>query len=50
MAGKYGDHLGIIDLNLVYKKGKWTVANSKGSIRKIHTKSKDADDRFKDIA
>ena len=50
MAGKYGDHLGIIDLNLVYKKGKWTVANSKGSIRKIHTKSKDADKRIKEIA
>ena len=50
MAGKYGDHLGIIDLNLVYKKGKWTVANSKGSIRKIHTKSKDADERIKEIA
>ena len=49
MAGKYGDHLGIIDLNLVYKKGKWTVANSKGSIRKIHTKSKDADERIKEI-
>ena len=50
MAGKYGDHLGIIDLNLVYKNGKWTVANSKGSIRKIHTKSKDADERIKEIA
>ena len=50
MAGKYGDHLGIIDLNLIYKNGKWTVANSKGSIRKIHTKSKDADERIKEIA
>lgn len=50
MAGKYGDHLGIIDLNLVYKNGTWTVANSKGSIRKIHTKSKDADERIKEIA
>lgn len=50
MAGKYGDHLGIIDLNLVYKNGKWTVVNSKGSIRKIHTKSKDADERIKEIA
>lgn len=50
MAGKYGDHLGIIDLNLIYKNGKWTVANSKGSIRKIHTKSKEADERIKEIA
>ena len=50
MAGKYGDHLGIIDLNLVYKNGKWTVVNSKGSIRKIHTKFKDADERIKEIA
>lgn len=50
MAGKYGDHLGIIDLNLVYKNGKWTIVNSKGSIRKIHTKSKDADERIKEIA
>ena len=50
MAGKYGDHLGIIDLNLVYKNGKWSVVNSKGSIRKIYTKSKEADERIKEIA
>ena len=50
MAGKYGDHLGIIDLNLVYKNGKWAVVNSKGSIRKIYTKSKEADERIKEIA
>lgn len=50
MAGKYGDHLGIIDLGLVYKDGKWTVANSKGEIRKIDTKSSVADERVKEIA
>ena len=50
MAGKYGDHIGIIDLNLVYKNGKWSVVNSKGSIRKIYTKSKEADERIKEIA
>lgn len=50
MAGKYGDHLGIIDLNLVYKNRKWSVVNSKGSIRKIYTKSKEADERIKEIA
>lgn len=50
MAGKYGDHLGVIDLNLVYKDGKWTVADSKGSIRKIDTKSKVADERVTAIA
>lgn len=50
MAGKYGDHLGVIDLNLVYKNGKWTVADSKGSIRKIDTKSKVADERVTAIA
>lgn len=50
MAGKYGDHLGVIDLNLVYKNGKWTVAGSKGSIRKIDTKSQVADERVVAIA
>ncbi|KXT74806.1 2',3'-cyclic-nucleotide 2'-phosphodiesterase [Streptococcus sp. DD10] len=50
MAGKYGDHLGVIDLNLVYSSGKWTVADSKGSIRKIDTKSHIADERITTIA
>lgn len=45
MAGKYGDHLGIIDLNLTYTDGKWTVNKDKSlaSIRKIDTKSTKAD-------
>ena len=50
MAGKYGDHLGVIDLSLTYSNGKWTVTDSKGAIRKIDTKSSAADQRVIDIA
>lgn len=50
MAGKYGDHLGIIDLSLVYKDGKWTTTSSKAAIRKIDTKSSVADSRIIDLA
>lgn len=50
MAGKYGDHLGIIDLKTVYKDGKWSVESSKGQIRKIDTKSKNADQKIIDLA
>ena len=39
MAGKYGDHLGVIDLNLSFADGKWTVNKGTGAIRKIDTKS-----------
>lgn len=42
MAGKYGDHLGIIDLGLTYTDGKWQVTKSHGEIRKIDTKSDEA--------
>lgn len=50
MAGKYGDHLGVIDLKLNYTDGKWKVTDSKGSIRKVDTKSNVADKRVIDIA
>jgi len=50
MAGKYGDHLGVIDLNLRYTDGKWSVVGSKAAIRKIDTKSKIADERITAIA
>ena len=50
MAGKYGDHLGVIDLKLNYTDGKWKVTESKGSIRKVDTKSNVADQRVIDIA
>lgn len=50
MAGKYGDHLGVIDLKLNYTDGKWKVTDSKGSIRKVDTKSNVADQRVIDIA
>ena len=50
MAGKYGDHLGVIDLRLNYTDGKWKVTDSKGSIRKVDTKSNVADQRVIDIA
>ena len=50
MAGKYGDHLGVIDLKLNYTDGKWKVTDSKGSIRRVDTKSNVADQRVIDIA
>ncbi|MGU8048616.1 bifunctional 2',3'-cyclic-nucleotide 2'-phosphodiesterase/3'-nucleotidase [Streptococcus suis] len=50
MAGKYGDHLGVIDLNLTYTDGKWTTTSSKAAIRKIDTKSSVADSRIVDLA
>ncbi|HFI0253426.1 TPA: bifunctional 2',3'-cyclic-nucleotide 2'-phosphodiesterase/3'-nucleotidase [Streptococcus suis] len=50
MAGKYGDHLGVIDLNLTYTDGKWTTTSSKAAIRKIDTKSPVADSRIIDLA
>ncbi len=43
MAGKYGDHLGIIDLGLIYQDGKWQVASSHAEIRKVDDKSTVAD-------
>ncbi|HFU4055215.1 TPA: bifunctional 2',3'-cyclic-nucleotide 2'-phosphodiesterase/3'-nucleotidase [Streptococcus suis] len=50
MAGKYGDHLGVIDLNLTYIDGKWATTSSKAAIRKIDTKSSVADSRIIDLA
>lgn len=50
MAGKYGDHLGIIDLNLTYTNGKWQTNTAKGAIRKIDTKSDVADPTIVAIA
>lgn len=52
MAGKYGDHLGIIDLNITYTNGKWAVNKnlSKGSIRKIDTKSEVANQAIINLA
>ncbi len=50
MAGKYGDYLGVIDLNLTYTDGKWTTTSSKAAIRKIDTKSSVADSRIIDLA
>lgn len=50
MAGKYGDHLGVIDLQLTYTDGKWTTTSSKAAIRKIDTKSPVADARIVDLA
>lgn len=50
MAGKYGDHLGVIDLNLSFIDGKWTVNKGTGSIRKIDTKSTETDSTIWAIA
>ncbi|MDO4813750.1 MAG: bifunctional 2',3'-cyclic-nucleotide 2'-phosphodiesterase/3'-nucleotidase [Gemella sp.] len=35
MAGKYGDHLGLIDLKLKHTNGSWSVVSSQGSIRQV---------------
>ena len=43
MAGKFGDHLGIMDVKLTYTDGKWKVVNSKAKLEKIDTKSDVAD-------
>ncbi|KHD44729.1 bifunctional 2',3'-cyclic-nucleotide 2'-phosphodiesterase/3'-nucleotidase [Streptococcus hongkongensis] len=45
MAGKYGDHIGVIDLNVTYTNGQWVVNKNKNhsEIRKIDTKSTLAD-------
>lgn len=50
MGGKYGDHLGIIDLNLTYTKGKWVTNTAKGMIRKIDTKSETASEIILNLA
>ena len=50
MAGKYGDHLGVIDLNLSFTDGKWTVNKGTGAIRKIDTKSTETDSTIWAIA
>ncbi|WOV88293.1 bifunctional 2',3'-cyclic-nucleotide 2'-phosphodiesterase/3'-nucleotidase [Sporosarcina oncorhynchi] len=39
MPGKFGSHLGMIDLELIQKDGKWTVKNGKGYVREIDKKS-----------
>ncbi|WP_057491479.1 bifunctional 2',3'-cyclic-nucleotide 2'-phosphodiesterase/3'-nucleotidase [Streptococcus orisasini] len=49
MAGKFGDHLGIMDLTLTYKEGKWQVTNSKSKLRKIDTTSPVADQELIDM-
>lgn len=50
MAGKYGDHLGVIDLNIKYTDGRWQVVNSKGEIRKIDMNSDVAHQRVLEVA
>lgn len=49
MAGKFGDHLGIMDLTLTYKDGKWQVTSSKSKLRKIDTASPIADQELIDM-
>ncbi|EHI70948.1 MULTISPECIES: 5'-nucleotidase C-terminal domain-containing protein [Streptococcus] len=52
MAGKYGDHLGLIDLEITFQNGKWSVNKDKShaQIRKIDTKSELADASIVEIA
>lgn len=37
-AGMWGDNLGLIDMTLEKKDGKWTITNSKSSTRQIYVK------------
>ncbi len=39
MPGRWGDHLGVIDLTLDNSTGSWKVANSKASIRPIYDRT-----------
>ena len=50
MAGKFGDHLGIMDVKLTYTDDKWKVVNSKAKLEKIDTKSDIADKALIDMA
>lgn len=52
MAGKYGDRLGVIDLNVTYSEGKWQVNKdlSRGSLRKIDTKSEEVNEKIIELA
>lgn len=45
MGGKYGDHLGLIDLNLTYTNGQWKVNKdqSRAETRQIDSKSNQVD-------
>lgn len=49
MAGKFGDHLGIMDMTLTYKENKWQVIKSKSQLRKIDSKSDAADQELIDL-
>ncbi|WP_165211871.1 bifunctional 2',3'-cyclic-nucleotide 2'-phosphodiesterase/3'-nucleotidase [Streptococcus tangpeifui] len=50
MGGKYGDHLGVIKLNLLFQGGKWKVEQSHAEIRKIDSNSDQADERILNLA
>jgi len=43
MPGKFGSHLGVIDLTLVKKSKKWNITNSKAEVRTIAKDATDVD-------
>ena len=43
MPGKFGSHLGVIDLNMVKKGNKWNITNSKAQVRTIAKDGSDVD-------
>jgi 2',3'-cyclic-nucleotide 2'-phosphodiesterase len=43
MPGKFGSHLGVIDLKLVKKGNKWNIINSKAQVRSIAKDDSDVD-------
>ncbi|MGL5155880.1 MAG: bifunctional 2',3'-cyclic-nucleotide 2'-phosphodiesterase/3'-nucleotidase, partial [Aeromonas veronii] len=45
MPGVWGNHLGIIDLHMTWKEGRWEVASSKSQLRKIDSSASSTEDQ-----
>lgn len=45
MPGVWGNHLGIIDLHMTWKEGRWEVASSQSQLRKIDSSATSTEDQ-----
>ncbi|MFM5707384.1 bifunctional 2',3'-cyclic-nucleotide 2'-phosphodiesterase/3'-nucleotidase [Aeromonas veronii] len=45
MPGVWGNHLGIIDLHMTWKEGRWEVASSQSQLRKIDSSTTSTEDQ-----
>lgn len=45
MPGVWGNHLGIIDLHMTWKEGRWEVASSQSQLRKIDSSASSTEDQ-----